>query len=75
MHFFNILLVLNSHFTRNYYQFKVRSVILHVHITDLSPGMTIGNMDTTGLRWLSSFFKTPADEKDNCDEHSSLSLK
>ena len=66
---FNILLVIHTYFTRNYYQLKVRSIILDVHITDLSPGMTIGNMDTTGLRWLSSFFNTPADEKDNCDEH------
>lgn len=46
--------------------------IPHVHITDLSPGITIGNMDTTGLRWLSSFFNTPADEKDKCDEHHPL---
>lgn len=46
--------------------------IPRVHITDLSPGITIGNMDTTGLRWLSSFFNTPADEKDKCDEHHAL---
>jgi len=39
--------------------------ILHVHFTDLSPGITIGNRDTTGLRWLSSFFNTPAEKKDN----------
>ena len=57
-------MVINIYFTRDCYQLKA----LHVHITDLSPGMTIGNMDTTGLRWLSSFFNTPADEKDNCDQ-------
>ena len=77
----NILLVINTmeirynNFTSNLrFDPQYMKGIVHVHITDLSPGITIGNMDTTGLRWLSSFFNTPADKKDNCDEHHPLIL-
>ena len=67
--------VINLRFLSICHQLSSMKSILHVHITDLSPGMTMGNIDTTGLRWLSSFFNTPAEEKDNCDEHQPLILK
>ena len=52
-----------THFnTKLLYQNQQRNTVFcHVTNTDLSPGMTTGRIDTTGLRWLSSFLNTPAE--------------